>query len=79
MVMMKYNADFAKDWARETREMEGYNYRVFKWHLDFNGRKEPPLAPVWVKFPLLPLHICFFLSSLLVYVFECYGEVFESG
>ncbi|KAK6125241.1 hypothetical protein DH2020_040985 [Rehmannia glutinosa] len=30
--------------------------RVFKWTPSFNPRAEAPLAPVWIRFPGLPIH-----------------------
>lgn len=56
VLMLKIELDFEKAWNRESRDMDGFNFRVFKLFPYFNGREEPPLALVWVNFPSRPLH-----------------------
>lgn len=48
MARMNLEEDFVKAWAKETREMEGRAYRVFKRMPEFNERDESSLAPIWL-------------------------------
>lgn len=65
--------DFALAWTRDNHQMEGALYRLFKWSADFNLGKEPPVAPVWIRFPLLPKKFCVksYLKNISASVGKC--------
>ncbi|GLT54592.1 hypothetical protein SLA2020_277800 [Shorea laevis] len=50
-VRFSAEADFIKALSRESSEIDGVNYRNFKWTVDFSEEVEPVLAPVWITLP----------------------------
>lgn len=50
--------DFNKAWTRNSHEMEGAVFRLFKWTMDFSLHQESSISTVWIRLPLLPLNFC---------------------
>ncbi|KAL6578123.1 hypothetical protein OROMI_010451 [Orobanche minor] len=49
--------DYTRFWSRQVWHMAGFLMRVLKWTPDFDPLVEASFAPVWVKFPYLPIHL----------------------
>ncbi|XP_020597234.1 uncharacterized protein LOC110037013, partial [Phalaenopsis equestris] len=44
-----------EDYARQSIIIAGTTMKIVKWTPDFDPSKEPPVVPIWYKFPGLPL------------------------
>ncbi|KAL8459746.1 hypothetical protein ACS0TY_031606 [Phlomoides rotata] len=51
--------DFTRMWMKPFWMIRGCPMRVFKWTPDFDISHEAPIAPVWVRFPGLPVHLIY--------------------
>ncbi|KAL6550647.1 hypothetical protein OROMI_021135 [Orobanche minor] len=57
IIRLRCEEDYTRLWCRQVWFMAGFGMRVFKWTPDFRPEFEAPYAPVWVKFPYLPVHL----------------------
>ncbi|KAK6123181.1 hypothetical protein DH2020_043083 [Rehmannia glutinosa] len=56
IIKLQHEEDFNKLWMGTLWSLGDCPMRVFKWTPSFNPRAEAPLAPVWIRFPGLPIH-----------------------
>ena len=63
LVRFHNEEDYHRMWLREIWYLKKYPMRVFKWTIDFRVDVESSIAPVWLNFPQLPVHL-FDQSSL---------------
>ncbi|XP_073051345.1 uncharacterized protein [Primulina eburnea] len=49
--------DYAFFWTKGIMQVGPLSIRFSKWTPEFNLQEESPIAPVWIRFPGLPLHL----------------------
>lgn len=59
-----HEADVLRLRAKETWFIKGSPLKIFRWSPDFSPLKESPLAPVWISFPSLPIHLISKIADL---------------
>ncbi|KAF6139210.1 hypothetical protein GIB67_040357 [Kingdonia uniflora] len=57
MVRMKSEKDVTRAFFRELIQSKGFFFKLARWAIDFDRKKDSPFAPVWVQFPGLKLHL----------------------
>jgi hypothetical protein len=56
IIHLAHEDDYSRLFLKPTWYIDGCPMRVFKWTPNFCPQFEAPIAPVWVSFPLLPIH-----------------------
>ncbi|KAK6121318.1 hypothetical protein DH2020_044944 [Rehmannia glutinosa] len=56
VIKLQLEEDFNRLWMGTIWMVGECLMRVFKWTPTFNPKSESPIAPVWVRFPGLPIH-----------------------
>ncbi|PIM98497.1 hypothetical protein CDL12_29024 [Handroanthus impetiginosus] len=64
--------DYARIWLRREIVVEGLPMRLFKWMRNFDFQFESAIAPVWVRFEGLPLHL--YNAAALFTIGELIGQ-----
>ncbi|KAI3462734.1 hypothetical protein Pfo_019397 [Paulownia fortunei] len=54
---LAHEDDFTRIWSRQIWWMDGFQMRVFKWTPEFDVEVESSVAPVWIGFLELPIHL----------------------
>lgn len=49
--------DFQRCWLRRSWSIQGFLMKVFKWTPEFRPDTETPIAPTWIAFEGLPIHL----------------------
>ncbi|KAF6171350.1 hypothetical protein GIB67_036542, partial [Kingdonia uniflora] len=57
MVRMTSEQDVTKALSRESRQIKGFFFKLARWTIDFDPKRDSPFAPVWVQFPGLKLYL----------------------
>ncbi|KAL0349462.1 UNVERIFIED_CONTAM: hypothetical protein Sradi_4095400 [Sesamum radiatum] len=57
LINLKNEEDFTKLWIQRLWHIDGFPMRTFKWTPSFRPQHESSLAPVWIRFPILPAHL----------------------
>lgn len=57
-ILMRFNHEegFQRIWLQEQWYFKKFLMQVFKWTPEFRVDAESTIAPIWVKFPHLPIH-----------------------
>jgi hypothetical protein len=56
IIHLAHEDDYSRLFLKPTWYIDGCPMRVFKWTPNFSPQYEAPIAPIWVSFPLLPIH-----------------------
>jgi hypothetical protein len=56
LIHLAHEDDYSRLFLKPTWYIDGCHMRVFKWTPNFNPQHETPIVPIWVAFPLLPIH-----------------------
>lgn len=70
MAKLKNKEDFAKSMDTGGKGYGGISVQVFHWTLEFNGREESSLTPVWMTLLDLPIQYSLITSGLSEYFWE---------
>ena len=57
MIEFNLEEDFHRAWLWEKWYVKRFSMRVFKWTLDFSVNAESSIAPIWVNFHCLYVHL----------------------
>ncbi|KAF6164988.1 hypothetical protein GIB67_005357 [Kingdonia uniflora] len=76
MVMMKSEKDVTKALIRESRQIKGFFFKLFRWSIHFDPLKESPITPVWIQF--LGLKLCFQNNGILKQLAGLMGKYLDT-
>ncbi|KAL2505033.1 Uncharacterized protein Adt_20654 [Abeliophyllum distichum] len=57
LIHLTHEDDYSRLFLKPLWFIMGCPMRVLKWTCDFHPDAETPIAPVWISFPLLPVHL----------------------
>ncbi|KAL2481397.1 Uncharacterized protein Adt_34363 [Abeliophyllum distichum] len=57
LIHLTHEDDYSRLFLKPLWFIMGCPMRVLKWTYDFHPDAETPIAPVWISFPLLPVHL----------------------
>ncbi|XP_022871646.1 uncharacterized protein LOC111390770 [Olea europaea var. sylvestris] len=57
LIHLTHEEDHSRLFLKPSWYIDGCPMRVLKWTCDFTPEQETPIVPVWVSFPLLPVHL----------------------
>ncbi|KAL2526604.1 Uncharacterized protein Adt_11658 [Abeliophyllum distichum] len=57
LIHLTHEDDYSRLFLKPLWFIMGCPMRVLKWTCDFHPDAEIPIAPVWISFPLLPVHL----------------------
>ncbi|XP_073273383.1 uncharacterized protein [Primulina huaijiensis] len=57
VITLACEEDYAFFWTKGVMQVGPLSIRFSKWTPEFNLQEESPIAPVWIRFPGLPLHL----------------------
>ncbi|XP_022866206.1 uncharacterized protein LOC111386010 [Olea europaea var. sylvestris] len=57
LIHLTHEEDYSRLFLKPSWYIDGCPMRVLKWTCDFTPEQETPIVPVWVSFPLLPVHL----------------------
>ncbi|KAL2453409.1 Uncharacterized protein Adt_49091 [Abeliophyllum distichum] len=57
LIHLTHEDDYSRLFMKPLWFIMGCPMRVLKWTCDFHPDAETPIAPVWISFPLLPIHL----------------------
>ncbi|KAL2532711.1 Uncharacterized protein Adt_06062 [Abeliophyllum distichum] len=57
LIHLTHENDYSRLFLKPLWFIMGCPMRVLKWTCDFHPDAETPIAPVWISFPLLPVHL----------------------
>ncbi|KAL2517783.1 Uncharacterized protein Adt_14030 [Abeliophyllum distichum] len=57
LIHLTHEDDYSRLFLKPLWFIMGCLMRVLKWTCDFHPDAETPIAPVWISFPLLPVHL----------------------
>ncbi|XP_073026667.1 uncharacterized protein [Primulina eburnea] len=57
VLTLAFEEDYAFFWTKGVMQVGPLSVRFSKWTPEFNLQEESPIAPVWIRFPGLPLHL----------------------
>ncbi|KAL2453330.1 Uncharacterized protein Adt_49170 [Abeliophyllum distichum] len=57
LIHLTHEDDYSRLFLKPLWFIMGCPMRVLKWTCDFHPDAETPIAPIWISFPLLPVHL----------------------
>ncbi|KAL2455436.1 Uncharacterized protein Adt_47277 [Abeliophyllum distichum] len=57
LIHLTHEDDYGHFFLKPLWFIMGCPMRILKWTCDFHPEAETPIAPVWISFPLLPVHL----------------------
>lgn len=57
LIRFALHEDYYRCWMRGSWSFKKHVMKVLKWTPDFTSDHEPPVAPIWVSFNHLPIHL----------------------
>lgn len=57
VIKMTNDSDYSRVFAKKWYYLFNYQMQLLKWTLAFNIKEESPIAPVWISFPNIKLHL----------------------